>query len=126
MLYPTHTCFDDAIENLIWLMRERGREGVKRGEILITHAIIAPDGEDLAHAWIEDDKSVWFSGLLNGQKVTVEADRREYFMNSKCSFFIRYTLFEAYAEEKRTGHYGPWHERIRALCPHVKTEPTKK
>ncbi len=120
-IYPTHTAFDDALEIIIWLMQHGGREDVKSGRLLIVHAIICPYGLDISQAWIErDGKIVIFTGILRGEKVMINVDRDEYYINSKVRDVTRYTLFEAYAEELRTGHYGPWLEKYRVLCNDIK------
>ncbi len=85
-------------------------------EALIVHAIIAPDGDYLSHAWIEWKDFVYFSGFINGKKVLVEADRIEYLSNCKWRRIVKYTLLEAYLEEKKAGHFGPWDPKIRILC----------
>ena len=113
---PTHQCFDDAIQNLIFLMKRQGPEAARRGEMVIVHAIIAPDGEPMAHAWIEQGARVFFTGLIGGERVFCECEREEYYRESRISQRITYTLWEAYAVEKITGHYGPWDPQIKRLC----------
>lgn len=115
-IYPTHECFDDAVTNLIYLMKRDGKEPVARGDLRIVHAIIAPDGADMAHAWLERGESVFFSGFVEGEKVLVECDRAAYYKNSVVKDSTKYTLFEAYESEVRCGHFGPWVERYRVLC----------
>lgn len=116
-IYPTHECFDDALENLIYIMKKEGTGIVKRGGLLIVHGIISPDGKDIAHAWLErEGKIVYFSGIYSGKKVLVSCALDEYYKNSVVKETTKYTLFQAYAEEIRTGHYGPWVERYKALC----------
>ena len=112
-IYPTNECFDDAIANLIHMMERGRRFDVASGLIKIVHAIIEPHGEKLSHAWLEDLDLVFFSGFIDGEKCLVECAREEYYEQSKISHVVRYTLFEAYAEEKKHGHYGPWDEKIR-------------
>ncbi len=124
-LEPTHTCFDDALTNLIFLMNRYGTTPVKRGEVLIVHAIIAPDGEDIGHAWIETPTSVFFTSIVKGERVLVEANKIDYLAKSNWKYVKKYTLFEAYEEELRHGHYGPWDPKIRELCPDLKSSPTK-
>jgi hypothetical protein len=117
-IYPTGTCFDDAIANLTYLMKREGVSRVKNGEFRIVHAIIHPkeEKEALAHAWIESPTSVYFSGIVDGEKILVEVNRTEYYLNANVKKAVSYTLFEAYEEEMRRGHYGPWDEEIRPLC----------
>jgi hypothetical protein len=115
-IYPTFSCFDDAISNLVYLMKRDGGEPVRKGDVLIVHGIICPDGKDLSHGWLEYDGNVIVSGMLHGEKVMITADRSEYYEQSVVKDTTKYTLFEAYREEKRHGHFGPWVERYRALC----------
>lgn len=120
-IYPTHQCFDDALENLIFIMKRDGRDIVKEGRLLIVHGIIEPEGKEISHAWLErDGKTVIFTGILNGERFMVVGDLDEYYAKAKVKDTTKYTLFEAYAEELRTGHYGPWVERYRAICPDIK------
>lgn len=125
-IHPTHSAFDDAIELLIWIMEKKpeGRAQVGSGDIRIVHAIFAPEGVKLNHAWLERGESVIFMGLIDGEKVVVTADRTEYYSKSHVTKTVRYTIFEAYAEEKKTGHYGPWDPEIRTLCGDVKAGKT--
>jgi hypothetical protein len=114
VLHPTHTCFDDAVENLIYLMERDGRHIVKDARIV--HAVIAPDGEEMSHAWLEYRGEVYFTAVKDGRRVLVVAGIAEYEAKSKIKHVTKYTLWEAYEEEKRTGHYGPWDPQYRALC----------
>ncbi len=125
-LHPTHTCFDDALTNLIFIMKRYGTKPVRTGEVIIVHAIIAPDGEDIGHAWIETPTSVFFTSIMKGERVLVEANKIEYLARSNWKYVRKYTLFEAYAEELRSGHYGPWDAKIRELCPDIRSSSTKK
>ncbi len=122
-IFPTHECFDDAVSNLIFFMQRDGRGPVMRGEIVVVHAIIHPSDEPgpLAHAWIESETCVYFSGLIKGERVMVEADREEYYANANVKKAVKYTLFEAYAEERRRGHFGPWDAEIMLLCGRAAT-----
>ncbi len=112
-ILPTHTCFDDAIQNLIFLMESRGRHIA--GRMKVVHAIIEPEGAPLSHAWIELDRRVFFSGILKGETVMVETDLAEYYRQSRIKVLRRYSIWAAYAEEQRTGRYGPWDPRIQVF-----------
>jgi len=122
-ILPTHSCFDDALANLIYLMKREGIAPIRTGRLLIVHGIIAPYGEDIAHAWLErDGKTVIFSGVIEGQRAMIEAELQSYYADSHVKESTKYTLFEAYAAELKSGHFGPWVEKYRQLCPDVQKE----
>lgn len=114
-IYPTHECFDDAVEIIADLVKENPGTMVT-AEHMIVHAIVAPYGKDMAHAWVESkDGFVRFIGILDGERVLVEYDRTMFYDQMKVKDQTRYTILEAYQAEQRTGQYGPWEEKYQAL-----------
>jgi hypothetical protein len=112
-VYPTHQCFDDVTEIVALVLVE----GTLTSDVAIVHGIIAPDGVDISHAWVERGKSsVVFAGIVNGEKCLVECDLDEYYQQSIVKDKTAYTIEDAIAEEIRCGHGGPWVGRYRALC----------
>ena len=113
---PTHNCFDDACEIFVDLLAEYGFDG-EDGPFLI-HAIIAPEGERLAHAWVEFRREAMFKGYYNGgELVTCSVNRFEYRENSKIEELMKYGPREALRESKRRGGLsGPWESRYLELC----------
>jgi len=113
-IYPTHTCFDDALELIgIWNSPER------QPDLRLVHAICeAPTGERYAHAWVEDVRigSAYFGGIYQGEKVTVVAKADEYRAGLNIQEVKVYSVSEAIRLNHETNHFGPWEERFRALC----------
>lgn len=111
-IYPTHTCFDDAVQTLAALAKQRDRRWVR-----LVHGICSPEGRPLAHAWVEDLKAheAYFTGILEGKRVTFAADRYEFRAELNVLESTSYTIQEALAAEEEHG-IGPWESRYRALC----------
>lgn len=115
-ILPTHHCFDDALECLVWRLSIDPSRGDDPALVLV-HAIrIACDGTPYAHAWVEDGDLVWDAGILNGQKIAYAAQRAEYYAATTIQEQTRYTAREALAENRRAGNYGPWVQAYRVLC----------
>ncbi len=107
-IYPTHSCFDDAIDRL----QELG------GAATLVHAIcVGDDGTRYAHAWVEHGGVVWDSGqLADGRRVSYAADLLDFYRERRVQQKWRYTILEMLRENRRHGTYGPWEPDLRALC----------
>lgn len=117
-IYPTHCCFDDAIEYCEWRVKADGTVA-HRNDFLLVHAIVdPPDGPGPhAHAWVEDGPRVIFAGLFEGEKVWVEADKAEYLVAIRVLDVTRYTMAEALATARAHDFVsGPWKPEYRQLC----------
>ncbi|QOR55578.1 MAG: hypothetical protein UMS36scaffold28_68 [Phage 59_13] len=113
-LLPTHTCFDDAVANMAILLNQNGIQ--VKDEIRIVHAIIAPYGKPLAHAWVTFRGRAYFSGVMpGGWRAGVSMETERYERGMKVVEATRYTIDEAVAEELEKG-IGPWKPEYRALC----------
>jgi hypothetical protein len=134
-LFPTHHCFDDALEFLG--ARVARHPALARGRSLrLVHGIclgprgegvaasfgvdvVAP-GQPFAHAWVEEATRpavVWQSGLdAAGGVVFVAIPRSIFYGTMRVGLRTRYTVREAWHENQRTGTYGPWKAEYRALC----------
>jgi len=136
-ILPTRTCFDDALEYLARRLNEMSRPAfdqlMAEGGLVLVHGICiipldSPEaGERFAHAWVEerrDDGStvVWQDGFLecagelNGQRITYAITREEFQRELQPQRFTRYSPREAWEENRRTGHFGPWLPEYRLLC----------
>lgn len=120
---PTHSCFDDAIAYLEG--RVKGKPELARSDrIVLVHGIGRfPDGpaarragERFAHAWVEADGLCWDAGILDGARVVWSATIAEYYANLRIETTTRYDCLAVWAENRRTGHYGPWEPAYQALC----------
>lgn len=111
-IYPTHTCFDDSLDFLEML----ATRGEPFEHYTLVHAIVKPEGKRFAHAWLEVDGNVLFSGILEGRKAFFFASKEEYYEQLKIVKAVKYTVKEALKENLRTGAYGPWSEEYRKYC----------
>jgi hypothetical protein len=120
-ILPTHTCFDDALDYI----EARLRQGCPPGRLFLIHAkATIPDGPDrgqvFAHAWAEEVKASSVvciqQGFYNGQRITYEVDREEFYRELSPLTTYRYTLPEAWAQNRRHATYGPWEPELQVLC----------
>lgn len=108
-IYPTGTCFDDALDYL-----------VENSEKYLVHGICRKDGEDYSHAWCEsDDEAIGF-GLVEfkGEMTTCVyyADKDEYYKRFDVQEKTTYDYDQALTLNHFYGHYGPWIQKYRRLC----------
>lgn len=116
-IQPTGSCFDDA--NIIISSFIRDKDPKWHDRLRLVHAIcIMPEtGKPYAHAWVElDGKGCIANGILNGEVMTYEVDRNEFYERMQVTETIVYTLrAAALAALRHGGHCGPWSKRIDAL-----------
>jgi hypothetical protein len=126
---PTHQCFDDALD---FFEAFRLDNAAVRAEVLrtmrVAHGICAtPTGDKYAHAWVEErvrddpDRATWPERVV-WQGMLCEAGRAFYAVEHDWfyeAYAVRertlYTLAECARHNVRSGHYGPWIARYRAL-----------
>lgn len=122
-LYPTHTCFDDALDFLQAQVR-RTPLIVWTTEWKLVHAICHPPGKNpYSHAWIErtvpSGIDCYFWGRANspdGPIVQAVAEKDEFYKEFYVTSHItRYTLREVYDQNTIHGTFGPWEERYQVL-----------
>lgn len=119
---PTHTCFDDATDFIVksWIVTPD-----VAANLVLVHAIccvpadaiggpLAP-GTRYAHAWVEEQETVWFAGLIDGEKMFIGIERAEFHRSVGLIEQERYTMAEVFDAHARQGP-GPWNPAIRALC----------
>lgn len=126
VIYPTHKCFDNAIE----FCEARARANDPNIETLrLVHGIIlvpenhpagasdATAGERAVHAWVEDGDLVWDAGLLaDGRRIEFAVQKAEYYAHYRVQDTTVYTMRELLEQNRESGHYGPWRPEYRALC----------
>jgi hypothetical protein len=115
-VYPTNTCFDDALDLLGEFMKHHPE---LESDLRLVHALCtAPDGTTFAHAWLEDRRQglALFTGIQFGERRRFMARRDEYRSNFAVQHATEYTVAEAWLHNRTTGHYGPWIERYREFC----------
>jgi len=91
--------------------------------MVIVHALCTtPGGEVFAHGWVEDeDEGIAIHAVLTAPdaletRIWLSMPIAEYRDAMKVQDFTRYTLAEAYAENRRTESFGPWVERYLPFC----------
>lgn len=115
-LEPTHTCFDDALDLIVDIVKENPRLGPS-DELQLVHAICkAPTGELFAHAWVEYKEMCIFAGILNGIKTYFQAAKDEYYLNFAVGEHTKYAVKDAILMNWKHGTYGPWEEKYERLC----------
>lgn len=114
-IYPTHTCFDDALDYLELVLRAQGRKSLRR--LVVVHGICLHEetSEPFAHAWVEQGDEVHHAGILRGERVWVTIPRDDYYRELRIQDTTRYTPLEAVRRNRATGHYGPWEPQYQAL-----------
>ena len=122
-LLPTNSCYDDALDYLESLARDPSTAWIiRRPDTFLVHGIALmpeqgtqPPGTPYAHAWVELADVVIDAGLLDGRRVWFRRPRADYYAHLRIQSVTRYSMPEALAENRRTGHYGPWKPEYRAL-----------
>lgn len=116
-LLPTGTCFDDAAELFVHLLKDLGYKPGS-GPYLV-HAIIDSDFEDkkISHAWVECGEMGYIVGVLNGERVMVEGTIKEIRSNMKIHEFSRYDPYQVKRYCQVIGDTsGPWEKKYLELC----------
>lgn len=119
VILPSHTCFDDALDTMVEMLRAAGPDAALHEQLFLVHAIVTPEGYPaMAHAWLEDDReqTAIFSGILTGEKRRFVTPKETYYANQRPLSVTRYTYREAFVLNRQSGHYGPWKPEYRALC----------
>ncbi len=118
-IYPTGTCFNDALELFEYFIT---MDPTRIRTLTLVHAIcIKPVGSPgagglFAHAWIEEGDIVWSAGILNGVKVQYSCEAQSFREQLQLQDETRYSAWDVHRENRRTGTFGPWVEKYRALC----------
>ena len=110
VIYPTHSCFDDAIEYCDKAVRELPE---LLDKLIVVHGIVlrpkAPrKNRPFTHAWVEHAGMCWNRGMLNDEKTWYGVDRSEFYLTMRVREFVAYTLRAAYRLQKQHGSTGPW------------------
>lgn len=126
VIRPTNTCFDDALDFIAERVKRDVELALHETRLILVHGIcLAPEGpligEPFAHAWVEErapgePKQVWQGGILDGERVYYGIDADEFAQMLRPQKVTRYTVREAWLENERTEHFGPWVAEYEALC----------
>lgn len=116
-VHPTGTCFEDVTMGFAEKIREDKRRIL--GGFYMVHGIcLFPDGRKYSHAWIEvGEESAWFPGIVDGEKVFLEAPLEEFRKLFRVQEFTRYDFKALLEVGKRVGNVPPpWEEKYLKLC----------
>jgi len=118
---PTGTCFSDALELLAKLAVALPAQ---RQRLTLVHALCRlPEGDVFTHGWVEwrRDGQIWClsDGWLDGERITYQGARREYYATWHVQETTRYRVHEAAEHNRTTGTMGPWIPRYIAHCKGV-------
>jgi len=113
-LRPTHTCFDDALDYLA-LIALAAPWTLER-YTLVHGVCLTPWDAPYVHGWVEHGNFECVSGWLHrDQLVYCTIRRRDFYAEYRPQVTTRYTPAQAYRENLRTGHYGPWETSYREM-----------
>ena len=113
IIYPTNTCFDDALDLIGDIITVHPR---RRGTLFLVHALCKPEKEIFAHAWVEEGEEAYWFGILNKQRMLFGSPRKKYRTGLGAFDITRYSVKHAAQENNRTNHYGPWIDRYQKYC----------
>ena len=116
-LRPTGTCFDDALDLL--QSYSIGSPVEHLTHLRLVHGILTDEvGCEFSHAWVEDldaDEAI-FCALRDEERIYVSVPRMEYRKGFRVREATSYTVEQAWNENAKSGHYGPWQDRYQSLC----------
>lgn len=115
-LYPTHKCFDDALDLLGILLRD-GTIKMDSPYWLVHALCKMPTGETIAHGWVEREGDIVITAfVIDGESKYVELAREDFYKIYLPVDVTRYTLKEAARLNIQHGNYGPWETRYQQAC----------
>lgn len=116
IVYPTGTCFDDAVEWINARCEDQPFLATTR-QMMLVHAIVTNNetGEEYAHAWVEDSGMCVFAGIKDGERGYFAVRPDEYIKASKARLITRYTCRQLLKLCRQTGSSGPWKPEYLAL-----------
>lgn len=124
-IYPTFTCFDDALEFVEDLVRTKNTAALTN--VLVVHAIcVMPSGERYAHAWVETGGNCIFKGVIEGEACYITARQSEYYDHFAVQETTKYNWLQAGLENRLAGTYGPWEQKYLALTRQGKGNKKRK
>ena len=117
---PTNTCFDDAMDFIMVLIRENKAE-----DIYLCHGLVTPDPKKnignkktYSHGWIYDEQtnSCMQWGILDGKKVGIRGDKGKFYADMGVHKITYYTPKQAMYYSWLYDFFGPWEPEYMKLC----------
>ena len=115
-LYPTNTCFDDAMEYIEFRLTE-DPSLVHDERLILTHVlaeVLEPgphQGEIITHAFCVENGECVDMWILNGERVAAFRTPSEMAQSLRIIESTRYNLKQVHQENVRSGTYGPWEQK---------------
>lgn len=122
-IYPTYTCFDDALQFLLDLFAHNPQDQRHfMRTITLVHGIcVDPEGKRYSHAWVE--YSVRGECIFRGRVGSPEApptylrcEKQAFYQEHRVEVVTRYSMQAVRRETRLHGTSGPWKEAYQALC----------
>lgn len=115
-IYPTHSCFDDAMEFMEFVAKEYKNEDLSFLK-LVHGTVKGDDGLPHAHAWVEDSGTevAIYAGVLKCEKVYFYTPIEEFYSGWRVQETTKYTIKETVENNLRTIHFGPWEQKYKDL-----------
>lgn len=113
---PTGTCFEDVTWMFIQMLRENPNR--LNGEFWMVHGIcLLLSGKRYSHAWIEEDGTTWFSGIMEGKTGFIQTPTDQFYTQFHVQERTRYTAIEARDRALLANNIPPpWEPKYRELC----------
>lgn len=121
-IYPTFSCFDDAVDYLNLLMHEGTPFAEVHAHRVVHGIVLSPDGEPSAHAWVENGDEIIQAGIFEGDRVWLKMTRAEFAERYAVQKAVRYSPTELVRMQRVRGP-GPWDPEIRKRCNDGNAKP---
>jgi hypothetical protein len=118
VIYPTHSCFDDAIMFCLHL------EAHELADFRVVHALCLSDGQPepdrpYAHAWVEQRDAdgrggIWQAGIVDGRQIYYAVRHDEFYATHRVVRSTVYTCELAAELTRQHDFTGPWRAEYRA------------
>lgn len=115
-IHPTHACFDDAMDLFVTMLKAGGLNAKR--DLRLVHAACQEGDKKWAHAWVQDVNVgvSYFVGLISEWPQVLVTASDNYARAMHVVEEHKYDYDEMIHMNRQHGNYGPWVERIRALC----------
>lgn len=131
-IYPTHTCFDDALDFIdalisgadtnILFPSNQNKFVFHLCDVWLVHGLILWSGKRFSHAWVKSADLIIQAGFFDMKASSIRF--KSYFALPKESFIeefnpedmTEYSIPDAIRMNYRYGHYGPWEEKYLSHC----------
>lgn len=126
-IYPTHTCFDDALDFIARMLKKGGQSPPDLAKkYRVVHGLYRVDQvlycekKVIAHAWVLDREhnEAIQDGYLKEERVTYSIAIEEFRKLFNTIHETIYTLHEVAKLNAKHNNYGPWDRIYLKHCRH--------